>query len=278
MRIAVPDNVIRQWIERDAQLGIAWTAENIQACKMQVGTFHIIPAGTGEQVLQTVLECTKTNAFDIIGVDSINSLEPERNAGKDMEEESARAAQALMMGRFWPKYVPHVNNGYNTTTLLFMQQVRQNDSAYGKDWKVVGCKANEHFKIIDLALWPGKQIRRTINGKDIAIGKETNFETIKGKAGTHDHITGSFNFFYPEFMAGSVDIHGDLILAAMRYGILMRTNVGLQLLNGVTRAPVASMAPMDEQTLRQVLVYNFDFELEVRRHVLAAAGVRCLYR
>jgi RecA/RadA recombinase len=279
MRVEVPDNVIRQWIQRDMELGLPmWDNERIAGLKHQIGTLHVIEGGTGEQVLQTVLECVKSNVFNIIGVDSISSLEPQRDADKEMDEDAARAARALMMTKFWPKYVPYVNKGRNTTSLLFTQQVRANDSQYGKEWKVTGGKATEHFKLIDLAMWPGAQIKRQIQGRDYTVGKKTGFETIKGKAGTHDHIKGEFNFYYSEFFPGNVDVHGDLILFAKRQGLLLHTNKGMQLLNGVTREPLDGMYAPTEEAFKECLQVDFDFELDFRRHIMAAAGIKCLYR
>jgi RecA/RadA recombinase len=279
MRIEVPDSVIRQWIQRDLELGLPmWDNERIAFYKQQVGTLHIIEGGIGEQVLQTVLECVKTNVFSVIGVDSVSSLEPQRDADKDMDEEQARAARAIMMGKFWTKYVPHVNKGVNTTTLLFTQQVRANDSQYGKEWKITGGKASEHYKLIDLAMWAGKQLTRQIQGRNHTVGKQTFFETIKGKAGTHDHIKGEFAFYYSEFFPGNVDVHGDLIVFARQQGILMQTNKGMQLLNAITREPVDGMYAPTEEALKECLQMDFDFELDFRRHVMAAAGLKCLYR
>jgi len=279
MRICVPDSVIKQYIQRDVELGLPmWDDAKIAAWKAQVGTLHIIDGGTGEAVLQSVLECVKANCFSVIGVDSISSLMPQRDVDKDIDEEAARAARAIMMGKFWEKYVPHVNKGVNTTSLIFTQQVRANNSTYGKEWTITGGEATKHYKLIDLGMWSGKQITRQIQGRTHAVGKETLFETFKGKAGTHDHIKGSFNFYYSEFLAGNVDVHGDLILYARQQGILMQTMNGWQLLNAETREPLDGMYAPTEAALKECLQMDFDFELAFRRHVLAAAGIKCLYR
>lgn len=279
IRVGVPDSVIRQYIQRDVELGLPeWSAEKIASWKEQIGHIEIIGGGTGEHVLQSVLECVKANVFNIIGVDSISSLMPQRDADKDMDDEAARAARAIMMGKFWDKYVPHVNRGVNLTSLLFTQQVRQSDSIYGLDWKVTGGEATKHYKLIDILMYPGAQIKRTIQGKEYTIGKKTNFRTIKGKAGTHDNIKGEFSWYYPEFFPGSVDVHGDLIVYAMQQGILVRTNKGLQLMNALTHEPVEAIYAPTDQAMKECLQADFDFELEFRRHVMAAAGLQCLYR
>jgi hypothetical protein len=260
MRIEVPDSVISQYIQRDVELGLpTWTKERIAEWKYQVGTLYVISGGTGEQVLQSILECVKANIFSVIGVDSVTSLMPQRDADKEMSDEQARAARAIMMGKFWEKYAPHVNKGINTTSLLFTQQVRQDDSMFGLGFMVTGGEASKHYKLIDILMYPGAQIKRTIQGRDYTIGKKTIFKTIKGKA-------------------GNVDIHGDLIIYAMQQGLLVHMNHGLQLLNAATREPVSGMHAPNDQTLKECLQADFDFELEFRRHVLAAAGVQCLYR
>jgi hypothetical protein len=64
MKIAVPDNVLRQWIQRDTDLGLPmWTDEKILMYKQQTGTIHAIEGGTGETVLQSILECVNANVF-----------------------------------------------------------------------------------------------------------------------------------------------------------------------------------------------------------------------
>jgi len=279
MKVSLPDGVIRRYMQRDMELGLPrWSNEKIAFLKQQVGTIHIIQGGTGEQVLQSVLECVDSGVFNIIGVDSVTSLEPMRDADKEMSEEDARAARAIMMGKFWVKYVPRVNSGQNYTTLLFTQQVRQNDSQYGREFKTTGGKATEHFKLIDLVMMSGKQLKRTIRGQDYTVGKKIMFETAKGKAGTHDHMKGEFEYYYSEFMTGNVDVHSELILHASQYGLLARTSKDVHLVNAMTGEPVPGMMAPDEMSLRECLAVDFDFELDFRRHVMAAAGVRCLYR
>lgn len=279
MKVCVPDKVIKQYIQRDMELGLPmWTSDRITAMKQQVGHLEIISGGTGEQVLNTVLECNKQGIFNIIGVDSVSSLEPQRDSDKTMDDEAARAARAIMMGKFWTKYVPFVNKGDNTTTLLFTQQVRQNDTQYGRDWTITGGEATKHYKLIDLGMWSGKQAKRTIHGVDYVVGKKVLFETIKGKAGTHDHVKGEFDFYYSEFFPGNVDVHGDLILHAIQQNLLVPTSHGVQLVSAVSREPLAGMTAPDERSLKECIAVDFDFELEFRRHILAAAGIKCLYR
>lgn len=279
MKIRVPDDVIQQYIRRDLELGLPmWSAEKIADYKVQVGEIHVIPGGVGEDVLDAVLACVESNIFSVIGVDSVSSLMPARDADKDMNEEVARAARALMMQKFWEKYVPHVNKGVNTTSLLFIQQVRANNSSYGKDWTITGGEATKHYKLIDIAIFPGSQIRRQFNGVQHTVGKEIKFETIKGKAGTHDNIRGQYNFYYSEFMAGNVDIYGDLLAYAMQHGLVTNTSKGIQFLNAVTREPIEGLFAPTQTAFKDCMIADFDFELDVRRHIMAAAGLECLYR
>lgn len=279
MKICVPDSYIKQCIQRDIDLGLPmWTDEKILEWKTGIGHLEVITGGTGEEVLETVIDCVKANVFSLIGVDSIQGLMPQADVDKDISDENKRAARAVMMGKFWERYTPHVNKGCNTTSVVFIQQVRASDSTYGKDWKVTGGKASEHFKLIDLALWPGQQIRQQIDNKMVTTGKVTKFETLKGKAGTHDHITGEFDYKYSEFYPGNVDVHGDLIATAIKNGILQTKSSGVQLLNAVTKEPIEGMFAASQKQLRELMEVDFDFELDFRRHVMASVGIKCLYR
>lgn len=284
-RLRVPDVILNQWEEWRYYRGMPkFSQEEVAYFKSQIGHLEIISGSTGEEVLTSVLACTEKNIFSVIGVDSISGLQPAADAAKDMDDNEKRSAHATMMKRFWLKFVPMMNRGRNATSLLFVQQVVANQERanmhpsiqkYIQEWTVKGGESTKHFKLIDLVMWSGEKISRGANEERDVIGKWVKYRTLKGKAGTHDNISGEFPYYYH---LGGVDIHGELIASALRRGVLIMTPQGLQVFGAETRQPIAGMLARNDQEMRGMLAQSFDFELALRREVLTAAGKPCLYR
>lgn len=281
--ISMPDEVLNQQAEYRRQRGTPdFTSEEIYNLKYQIGHIELIHGRTGEEILTGILKFNESRVCSFIAIDSINGLQPEVDSGKDLDEADKMAAQAMMMKRFWMHYVPQVRGGRNYTTLYLTQQAVSNtDKAnapsyvkkYLRDWELKGGESTKHHSLVTLYLWSGEKIKLP-NYQD-AVGKYVNYLTKKGKAGTHDNLTGEFPFYYH---IGGVDIHGELIASAVRRNVLVYHNNRIQLVNGTNREPIEGWWVPNEQALRDVLMHDFDFELAIRREVLASAGVECLYR
>lgn len=284
-RIAVPDVILNHWAEWRHHRGMPqFTPEELSYFKTQVGHIEMIEGGTGEEVLSAVINCVEQNIFTVIGVDSISGLMPSADMEKEMGEFGQRGAHAVMMKQFWQRYVPHMRRGRNPTTVLFVQQVVANQNRanmpsniqkYIQEWEVRGGESSKHYKLIDLVMWSGERISRGSNENRDVVGKWVKYRTLKGKAGTHDNITGEFPFYYH---LGGVDLHGELIASALRRGVLANIGNRLQVISPETRQPVEGMFAPNEQVLREMLASDFDYELAFRREVLASAGTQCLYR
>jgi len=287
VQIAIPDLMIEQWEEERTLRGQEpFTEEELLGFKKQVGDFVIIQGDTGEEILQAVLGAVKTNLFGIVAVDSVSALRPEADAAKDLEEYEKRAARANLITKFMKHYMPLTNtlNGLNYTTLIFTQQVRANQERanapahmqpYIKRYEATGAWAGKHGKLIDICVSSGQKIKKQIKGTKYTIGKVLKWELEKGKAGTHDNINGEAPFIYPEFGGVGVDTIESLIIAAIRHGVISESGDKSVYLNGVV--PQVPMAP-NLKTLTANLEQDFELELQLRREVLAAKGVTCLYR
>jgi RecA/RadA recombinase len=294
--IAVPDGVLNGWNEIRRQRGYpALNAEEIAFWKMQIGHVETIQGDTGEEILAGVLGLVERNVCSVIGVDSISSLQPIADADKNLDDATKRAAHAMMMKQFWLRYVPLTRRGNNTTSLLLVQQVVANDMSripsymqqYAKEWVVRGGESTKHHKLIDVVLWNGSvhKIPAPGNPADkLEIGKEVKYSVLKGKAGTHDNIHGDFNYWY---QLNGTDMYGDLIRSAQLRKVIVPINLGhrmvLKVINAQTQQPAddgnGGALTFDEETdIRNRLQQDVQFEFFVRREVLAAAGVQCLYR
>jgi RecA/RadA recombinase len=288
LRIAVPDEMIRQWQQWLIQRGMTpYTSEQLYAFKQQVGDFRIVRGSTGEEVLQLVLELVKTRACSIIALDSIQGLQPQADAAKEMDENAKRAAHATMMTEFFKRYIPLTTglSGLNETTLLMTQQVRQNSEkatapsymqAALKDWMITGAYASKHFKLVDLMVWDGGVKKKGEGSARQAVGKTMKWFFEKGKAGCHDNLSGEVLYSY-EILSG-VDFVGTVVDSAMQRGVLRKVGNKYTLVRPETGKVLDDYTAPSIKKFREMLDADPEFELAVRQEILAAAGVQCLYR
>jgi len=273
-KIAIPDDVLNQWAEWRNQRGMPpFSQEEVAKLKHQVGHIEFINGVTGEDILETVLELNSQNIFSIIGIDSVSALTPAADADKTLSDEQKRGAHATMMKKFLMHYIAQLRGGRNYTTLFCTQQAVQNQTQYGFEWVLKGGEYLKHIALVTLEVFSGDKIYRGAN-KEV-IGKHIRWRTRKGKAGTHDNLSGDFPYYYT---IGGADIHGDLMTAAMRRGLLLNTGSRLQFLSATDRQPIDGLWQPNEQALREVLAQDFDFELAIRREILASENIKCLYR
>lgn len=295
LRIAVPDEMILQWQSWREQRGMpGYSTPDIAYFKEQVGDFRILRGSTGEELLTALLKVIATRACSVVCVDSLQGLQPSVDAMKNMTDAEKQAAHATMIGRFFKKYIPLTTgiSGVNETTLLMTQQVRANRAKseassniqkYLKDWAVTGSRAAMHFKLVDLLLYDGKLLKKgdQETGKE-TIGKVLKWEFEKGKAGTHDNLTGEVQYRYKnndgtDFPPG-VDFTGTVMDSGMQRGVIRKVGKHITLVRPETNQVLDDYSAPSQKAFRRCMDEDFDFELSVRLEILAAAGVQCLYR
>lgn len=288
MVIEIPDIIIDHWNQINATIGLpSYTREQIMFFKRKVGEFIILRGSTGEETMNTVLEAVKLNQFGIIGVDSFSILLSRHDEAKDVGETPMRAGNANLMTDFLKKYTPHTTGifGPNYTSLIGVMQVRANaDKAQAstfmqkfiKDWKPTGAYATRHGKLVDLQVWEGAKIERTVHSQKIIVGKVVNWKVEKGKAGCHDNASGQFDFIY-DMPGGTNDIES-IIICGVRQGVFVEENKKVQVYNPITRERTNLGGFANYQEFGRVMATDFDFEHQMRLYVTAGAGLQCLYR
>lgn len=290
LKVSVPDEIIAQWDMELRQRGYpGYTQEQWLSFKQELGEFVIIGGTTGEEILQTTLNAIKTKLFGIVAVDSVSIILPEADADKDLDEANKRAANASLITDFIKHYTPLTSglDGLNYTTLIFSAQVRSNQERananpaiqkYIKQWSVGGAYAGKHGKLIDICVWSGEKISKTVKGDKVVVGKETKYEIMKGKAGAHDNVNGSFPFYYDFVMPGGVDQADSIIVSGLKYGVIREHHGRIDVVRPENGAPTEIQGIPGFPNFKRMLEIDFDFELAVRREILAAKGIMCLYR
>lgn len=301
VQVAVPDRTIddmnRSRQERGEPL---LTKEETKELQTEVGGIEVVREKTAERMLDTIIEIVDSKAFDIIALDSVSALMPEAEAGKDLDEHPQQAAAANALTRFFLHYLPMTTGfcGVNETTVFFVSQVRSNRkkseaaahfAKYMKEWAAQGAWAAKHGKLIDVVVWSGsKDYEKSdvqpnaLDGsapprkRGSALSKTIHWEILKGKAGTHDGITGEVDYFYdtPPF---TDDLH-DLIVTAISKGVINEKDGKLTFFRGAQKEADTQLQTMPAAEAMALIKGDFELELAVRREVLASVGVRCLYR
>jgi len=306
VQLRIPEDMIEERVaERKVRGQAPFTKEELAAFRQPtVGALKIVRGATGEEILQGILDCFEANCFDIVSCDSISAILPESDAGKAIDENEKRAAAAGLVTKFFKHYL-NGTTGYscrNETTVIFISQVRSNSkkaeapahiAKYLPDYAPQGAWAAKHGKLIDILLKPGQKEKENavaaepvttfgalLKSKDartkrVQVGKAVNYEIIKGKAGTHDGITGEYDFDYDKI----VDDQRLLLVTAFARGIGIERDGKVTVLNHATGKPFDQLHNVvGIEKACGMLRDDFELELAVRRSVLSAVGVECAYR
>ena len=297
-KIAIPTNLIEEHQEhRKARKVPLLTKAEVKELATGIGEFLMLLPTTMEEMIDWILETTQRGLAHIIGVDSIAAAEPSAEAVLNtLTKSPQQGAHATLMKRFLQHFYPLVSGsrGLNETTLIFINQVIHNrDKAnaapfmqkFIKDWKPAGSPAAKHGKTLDLLVWSGAKIRekggkkKDEDGEDekkAIIGKDFNWEVVKGKLGTHDNIFGKTDFYYTE--DSLTQNLKSIMLAGMKYGVLKEEKGKWSLLNATTGVAIEGLHDVEGfDIFLEMMRKDRDIELLVRRELLAGAGVACRY-
>lgn len=200
--------------------------------KDQVGYFTETIAANAEQILEIACQQVESNLFQVVLIDSFGALltKAEAEAEEGLEQKH-RGGAAMVVTQFMHRLhaalnLPDKYGRPNTTAVVGINQYRDNvsDSARWNPMKVAGGNALAHGKLLDIHLEGGSKIRHAVGNKEnIIVGKEINWEILKGKAGCHDGPKGTYKFFNGEEGYGfGIDVYSDLLVAGLKTGIVQQ--------------------------------------------------------
>jgi recombination protein RecA len=231
VRIALSEDEIAVLRKIQIDRGLPdYTPEQVDWLRDQVGTFVEGVAGTAEQILEVVVQQVESNLFQVVLVDSFGALLTAAEAEADEGlEQKHRGGAAMVVTQFMHRLhaalnLPDKYGRPNTTTVIGINQYRDNVNAglYGNPMKVAGGHALAHGKLVDLHIEQGSKIRVAVSRTENKIvGKEINWEILKGKAGCHDGPKGTYKFYFGEsnFPFG-IDLYSDLFSAGIQTGVV----------------------------------------------------------
>ncbi len=302
IQLRVPEEAIEERVKERKIRGMApFSKEELASFRERtVGQFKILRGANGEELLDAIIACFEASCFDIIGLDSVSALLPKVDSNKDMDDEVKRAGNALLLTKFFQHYLNGTTGyyGVNPTTVIFTSQVRANSKKsevsaaiqkYILDYAPQGAWAAKHGKLIDILLKPGEKDKESDNtpavatgfgpkpaakARRIQVGKEIRYEVLKGKAGMHEGITGSYDFNYESL----IDEQRTIVMEAIATGIAKEVDGKVTIFDPISRLPYKETEDMTIDEVTALLRSNFEMELVLRKAVLTANGIECAYR
>ncbi len=233
LRVALSEDEITVLRKINADNGNAdFTPEQVAWLKDQVGTFNEVVGATAEQILEVACQLVESNLFQIVLIDSFGALltkaEAEAEEGLDQKH---RGGAAMVVTQFMHRLhaalnLPDKYGRPNMTSVIGINQYRDNvgRDAQWNPMKVAGGHALAHGKLLDIHVEQGARIKHPIAKNEVVIvGKEINWEILKGKAGCHDGPKGTYKFYFGEHGFGfGVDIYSDLLIAGLETAVVQQ--------------------------------------------------------
>lgn len=134
----------------------------------------LVQPDTAEQALNTLEELLMSGAFDLIVVDSVAALTPEKQVD-GIEDDGD---QAKIMSKALRKLAPIINK--SKTVVLFINQTRANmNQMFVNEENTSGGRALRFYATIRIQVKSGERIKDKTSNE--AIGKYTHLNTVKNK-------------------------------------------------------------------------------------------------
>ncbi|MFA6537193.1 MAG: recombinase RecA [Patescibacteria group bacterium] len=166
---------------------------------------------TGEQALEIVETLVRSNAIDIIVIDSVAALTPRAEIEGDMGD-SHMGLQARLMSQALRKLAGIV--GKTKTTVIFINQTRQKIGVFfGNPETTTGGMALKFYSSIRIEVRRAAQIKK---GEQI-IGNRVKVKIVKNKVAP-PFKTCEFDIMYNE----GISISGDVIDTGLVYDVIKK--------------------------------------------------------
>jgi recombination protein RecA len=181
-------------------------------CGVDINNLYISQPDTGEQALEIVDSLVRSNAIDVVVVDSVAALTPRAEIEGEMGD-SHVGLQARLMSHALRKLTGAINNSH--TTVIFTNQLREKIGVmFGNPETTAGGKALKFYASVRL------DIRRTDSikqGQDV-VGNRTRVRVIKNKVAP-PFKTAEFDIMYNE----GISREGGLLDLGLEMGLVKKS-------------------------------------------------------
>ena len=181
------------------------------AKKLGVDTDNLLVSqpDNGEQALEIAETLVRSNAVDLVVVDSVAALVPQAEIDGDMGD-SHMGLQARLMSQALRKLTGIINK--SKTTVIFINQIRMKIGVmFGNPETTTGGNALKFYASVRIDIRRTGQIK---NGEDI-VGNRTKVKIVKNKIAPPFRVA-EFDIMYNEGISNT----GDVLDLAVQHGVV----------------------------------------------------------
>lgn len=199
---------------------------------------------TGEQALEIVETLVRSNAVDVIVIDSVAALVPQKEIEGDMGD-SNMGLQARLMSQALRKLTAIVSK--SNTIVIFINQIRMKIGVFfGNPETTTGGNALKFYSSVRIEIRRAAQIKQG----DKIIGNRVKVKVVKNKVAA-PFRTAEFDIMYNE----GISIAGDVLDVASEMGIVIKsgnsyTFDGIKL--GVGRENAKKFLNEDKKLIKEI--------------------------
>lgn len=221
-------------------------------CGVNIDELLISQPGMGEEALEIVEVLVRSDAVDVVAIDSVAALVPRAEIEGDMGD-SHVGLQARLMSQALRKLTASIAR--SQCTVIFLNQLRQRIGVmFGNPETTPGGRALKFYSSVRLDIRRVGQIKR---GTEV-IGNKTRVRVVKNKVAPPFRVC-EFDLMYSE----GISHEGGLIDLGLEHGILSKS--GAHLSYGETRLGLG------REAAREFLKQNVDVASQLEREIRDAA-------
>ena len=184
---------------------------------VQIDNLLISQPDNGEQALEICETLVRSNAVDLIVVDSVAALTPKAEIDGDMGD-AQMGLQARLMSQAMRKLTAIISK--SKATVIFINQIRMKLGVmFGNPETTTGGNALKFYASVRVDI---RRIGQIKNGEDI-IGNRTKIKVVKNKIAA-PFRTAEFDIMYNEGISKT----GDVLDLAVQYGVLDKAGAFLK--------------------------------------------------
>ena len=226
--------------------------EYARKCGVQIEDLYVSQPDTGEQALEIVEALARSNAVDLIAIDSVAALVPRAEIEGDMGD-SHPGLQARLMSQALRKLTAVINR--SKTSVIFTNQLRQKIGImFGNPETTPGGMALKFYASVRLDI---RRIEQLKQGTEV-IGNRTRVKVVKNKVAPPFRVA-EFDIMFNQ----GISVEGGLIDVGVDLGIVRKS--GSFFSYGETRLG------QGKEAARSFLKENVDLKNEVEQQIRANA-------